>query len=109
MSNKFLLLLFLTGLQVAFGRYHPLSDKFIEEINSKATTWRAGRNFDQSVSMNYIRKLMGVHPDANRFRDPVMLHEIGDDDEIPENFDAREQWPDCPTITEIRDQGGCGS
>lgn len=107
MLHKFLLLLCLVGL--TFGRYHPLSDKFIEEINSKATTWRAGRNFDESVSMTYIRRLMGVHPDANRFRDPVMLHEIGDDDEFPENFDAREQWPDCPTIGEIRDQGGCGS
>ncbi|XP_063704138.1 cathepsin B [Culicoides brevitarsis] len=107
--SKLLFLLFLAGLQVAFGRYHPLSDKFIEEINSKATTWRAGRNFDESVSMDYIRKMMGVHPDAHRFRDPVMLHEISDDEDFPENFDAREQWPNCPTIKEVRDQGGCGS
>lgn len=28
---------------------------------------------------------------------------------LPENFDAREQWPNCPTIKEIRDQGSCGS
>nr|1SP4_A Chain A, Cathepsin B [Bos taurus] len=28
---------------------------------------------------------------------------------LPESFDAREQWPNCPTIKEIRDQGSCGS
>eukprot|EP00088_Acartia_fossae_P034356 TRINITY_DN3527_c0_g1_i4.p1 TRINITY_DN3527_c0_g1~~TRINITY_DN3527_c0_g1_i4.p1 ORF type:complete len:267 (+),score=54.65 TRINITY_DN3527_c0_g1_i4:2-802(+) len=28
---------------------------------------------------------------------------------IPESFDPREKWPECPTIKEIRDQGGCGS
>ncbi|XP_072371602.1 cathepsin B-like [Scyliorhinus torazame] len=28
---------------------------------------------------------------------------------LPKNFDSREQWPDCATIKEIRDQGSCGS
>lgn len=28
---------------------------------------------------------------------------------LPKNFDAREQWPNCPTLKEIRDQGSCGS
>jgi len=86
-----------------------LSDKFIEEINKKATTWKAGRNFDESVSMSYIRHLMGVHPDSEQFRAPVLLHEISDGDDVPEEFDSRKNWSDCPTIREIRDQGGCGS
>lgn len=29
--------------------------------------------------------------------------------EIPESFDARQQWSDCPSTKEIRDQGSCGS
>lgn len=29
--------------------------------------------------------------------------------ELPDNFDSRTQWPNCPTISEIRDQGSCGS
>lgn len=90
-------------------RYHPLSDKFIEEINKKATTWKAGRNFDENIPMTYFRQLMGVHPDAHLYRDPVLMHSIAADEELPDNFDARAQWPDCPTISEIRDQGGCGS
>lgn len=31
------------------------------------------------------------------------------DMELPDNFDSRTQWPNCPTINEIRDQGSCGS
>lgn len=51
---------------------------------------------------------MGVHPDAHKFQEPLKLFsEIRSD--LPEEFDARKQWPQCPTITEIRDQGSCGS
>ena len=28
---------------------------------------------------------------------------------IPENFDSREHWPNCPSIGDIRNQGKCGS
>uniref|UniRef100_A0A182ILU3 Peptidase C1A papain C-terminal domain-containing protein n=1 Tax=Anopheles atroparvus TaxID=41427 RepID=A0A182ILU3_ANOAO len=31
------------------------------------------------------------------------------DIEIPESFDAREQWPTCASLQEIRNQGTCGS
>jgi hypothetical protein len=48
---------------------------------------------------------MGVHPDSHNFRLPELLHDDRDVKDLPENFDAREQWPDCPTLKEIRDQG----
>lgn len=28
---------------------------------------------------------------------------------IPDSFDSAQQWPQCPTITHIRDQSACGS
>lgn len=65
--------------------------------------------------MSTIRRLMGVHPDAARFRLPeqpiseLLINSIEDDDNLPENFDSRTQWPTCPTIREVRDQGSCGS
>lgn len=34
---------------------------------------------------------------------------LAEDIVLPESFDSREQWPNCPTIKEIRDQGSCGS
>lgn len=29
--------------------------------------------------------------------------------QIPDSFDSREEWSDCASTTEIRDQGACGS
>lgn len=88
---------------------NPLSKEFINEINAKAKTWRAGENFNPSTSMHHLRSLMGVHPDAYKFQQPYLLHEVADDDDLPEEFDSRTNWPNCPTIQEIRDQGSCGS
>ncbi|RCN47339.1 papain family cysteine protease [Ancylostoma caninum] len=31
------------------------------------------------------------------------------DTDIPESFDAREHWPHCPSLKNIRDQANCGS
>lgn len=89
---------------------HPLSDEFINIVKEKATTWEAGRNFHPSVSMDYIKNLMGVHPDSPMHQPPLKedVEDIADSD-IPGNFDAREKWDHCPTIKEIRDQGSCGS
>lgn len=97
-------------LAIVLASDDPLSQEFIDRINSKATTWKAGKNFGPLVSMQYIRRLLGVHPDAAEYRlkdKPSNLYELGDD--LPEEFDSRKQWPDCPTINEIRDQGSCGS
>lgn len=70
--------------------------------------FKAGRNFHPSTPTNYIRSLMGVHADSKNYREaPKLLESIRDD--LPENFDARINWPNCPTIQEIRDQGSCGS
>lgn len=29
--------------------------------------------------------------------------------DLPTTFDSRTQWPNCPTLKEVRDQGACGS
>ncbi|KAJ1529220.1 hypothetical protein ONE63_006024 [Megalurothrips usitatus] len=95
-------------------RHHPLSDAAIDHINSLKSTWKAGRNFAPDVSMKYIKKLMGVHPDSKRFTLPELSQPAGlvgsaGVADIPESFDSRTAWPHCPTIGEIRDQGSCGS
>ncbi|XP_013771910.1 cathepsin B-like [Limulus polyphemus] len=85
---------------------HPLSQKMIDYINLINTTWKAGKNFE-GVSMKYIKGLMGVHPDNDRYKLPEIHHNyLG---KIPTSFDSRQQWPNCPSIGEIRDQGSCGS
>jgi cathepsin B len=85
-----------------------LSDEIIEQVNKMGTTWKAGRNFHRGGKERYIKYLMGVHPRNKEFRLKEFVHEQVPKD-LPTNFDARTQWPDCPTIKEVRDQGACGS
>lgn len=110
MKCALMILPFLLAMAFADEGTHPLSDEFINEINAKAKTWKAGRNYHESVPMSYFRDLMGVHPDAYKFALPPKQFEVTQHDEpLPENFDSRDRWPSCPTINEIRDQGSCGS
>ena len=51
-------MLFTLAANAASAKDHHnyiLSDDFINEINSEATTWRAGRNFHPQTSTNYIK------------------------------------------------------
>lgn len=87
-----------------------VSDEFIQSINKLNTTWKAGRNFHEDIDLQYFKTLMGVHPDHKAHQLPKLTTSVGDQiDDLPEEFDARVQWPNCPTIKEIRDQGSCGS
>uniref|UniRef100_A0A0A1WP53 Cathepsin B n=1 Tax=Zeugodacus cucurbitae TaxID=28588 RepID=A0A0A1WP53_ZEUCU len=89
---------------------HFLSNEFIELVRNKAKTWTPGRNFHESIGEKYIRGLMGVHPDSHKFALPQLIKESEESEiELPEEFDSRKQWSQCPTISEIRDQGSCGS
>ncbi len=88
---------------------HILSDDFISDLNSlPGMTWTAGKNFHPGTSTNFLRTLMGVHPGHRRFL-PAPKRRLLGVEAIPEEFDSRERWPDCPSVKEIRDQGGCGS
>ncbi|KAK9694078.1 Papain family cysteine protease [Popillia japonica] len=49
---------------------------------------------------------MGALPEDKKL--PQLEHSLFDVP-IPDNFDSRDEWPHCPTIREIRDQGSCGS
>lgn len=89
---------------------HPLSDAFINLINSEQNTWIAGRNFPEDTPIEYLRSLNGVRKNQTLFDQlPVMEHTIERRSSLPDNFDPREKWPNCPSLNEIRDQGACGS
>jgi len=107
---KFLQIFLFGAIFICFAlAQHPLSQEFIDIINSKAKTWEAGQNFHPNTSIEFLKRLMGVHPDSEKFQLPVDKSLRLSDQEIPDNFDSRENWPNCPTIKEIRDQGSCGS
>merc|ERR1719495_702275 len=102
-------ILLLLGSTSASFHHHSLSDHYIAQINSLNSTWTAGRNFHPATSHNYLKTLMGVARGAERHLPAVKEHRLLGVEQIPEAFDPREKWPSCPTISEIRDQGGCGS
>ncbi|XP_061714221.1 cathepsin B-like [Cydia pomonella] len=104
-----MLLLIVAALATAKNSLHPLSDEFISLINSKQSTWKAGRNFPLDTSLTYIKGLMGLLKSSSVSKLPVQIHEDGLIANLPENFDSREKWPSCPSLNEIRDQGSCGS
>ena len=73
---------------------------------------QAGENFEHDAfPVSSFVRLLGVHPDAHKYRLPQMNHLSVSNGiaSIPDQFDAREEWPECPSIREIRDQGSCGS
>jgi cathepsin B len=86
-----------------------LTQQFIDDINAAQSTWTAGSSKFMSWSKQSIKRLMGVLPDYfEKVKSmPHIHHEVPID--LPDNFDARVQWPNCPTINEVRDQGSCGS
>ena len=89
-----------------------ISDAFIDEINVKAKTWVAARNFHPGTSSNYIKTLMGVHPDYMKHMPPKQPRLLGDSlsiKDFPKSFDPRQKWPTCKSISMVWDQGGCGS
>ncbi|TKC35595.1 hypothetical protein EI555_012460 [Monodon monoceros] len=104
---RLLATLSLVVLTSAWSDVHfpPLSDELVNFVNKQNTTWKAGHNF-YNVDLSYVKKLCGTFlggpklPQRAAFAEGMIL---------PESFDAREQWPNCPTIREIRDQGSCGS
>lgn len=109
---KLLIVLALLGAAVAVPKLqvprhlHPLSDEMIDAINKLGTSWKAGRNFKMS-ELTRVRNMLGVIKGPNYKKLPVLRHEVPND--IPATFDARQKWPQCQTIGEIRDQGSCGS
>lgn len=108
---KLALVAFLAVVAITQAAVVPklFSDERISQINARAKTWTAGRNFHENTTIDDIKMLLG----AKKY--PVRLMSVKpevdiDDESIPESFDAREQWPKCGKIIgQIVDQSSCGS
>lgn len=87
--------------------FQPLSQEIIDFVNTRGTTWKAGKNFE-GVSVDYVKGLLGALENPKGHTLDVKEPLLGTE-QLPESFDAREKWPKCPSIKEVRDQGSCGS
>ncbi|CAH8550146.1 unnamed protein product [Schistosoma intercalatum] len=88
--------------------YQPLSLELIHYINYEAnTTWKAAPT-TRFRTVSDIRRMLGTLPDPNNEQLETLCAGYTSD-ELPKSFDARVEWPHCPSISEIRDQSSCGS
>lgn len=80
----------------------------VDYVTKASTTWKAEKNKFHSWSLSSVQRLLGVPAwyIGNAKKLPVLMHKVGS---LPDNFDARTNWPNCPSIGEVRDQGSCGS
>jgi len=97
---------------------HPERLAMIEEINAKpGITWKAAAHprFSASPPGISLAPLMGVKGDWKEALDEAVKR--GDVEkfhadpnvQVPDSFDAAEQWPQCAKmINDIRDQSACG-
>jgi cathepsin B len=87
----------------------PTSDLMIYHINEVVKpSWKAGVSKFKGWSMTSIKRLMGVL-NVGKITEYLAVQEHHDVGDLPDEFDSRVQWPNCPTIKEVRDQGNCGS
>ena len=71
---------------------------------------QAGRNFQPEFAKT-VKNLMGVDYEASLkyARETLPVKTSFGLTALPDNFDARTKWTNCPTLKEVRDQGNCGS
>ncbi|CAH1271242.1 CTSB [Branchiostoma lanceolatum] len=105
-------------------KYNQLKSKIAAKIDFEKTscdTWYGGKVLPESVEemkpeagQNFegwteadLKGLCGtILDDPDKDKIPFKLHDVSNL-ELPESFDAREQWPNC--VEPIRNQGHCGS
>ncbi|KAA3671636.1 cathepsin B [Paragonimus westermani] len=87
------------------------TDDLINYVNEESGAhWKAApsrrfRNVEEA------KRYLGARREGQALRNArrmTISHEH-DTHPLPESFDAREQWSNCTSIGEIRDQSGCGS
>ena len=85
---------------------HP---ETIASINENTTSWVAGENLKfKNMKINETRKLMGYKKDTPKVK-ALPYKAVRVIEQLPENFDLRQQWPQCEALREVSDQSACGS
>ena len=80
--------------------------KIAREINSQNLSWKANPNTTFNYKKDNMFNLMIDAIPENFDQAPLHSIELSD---LPKNFDSREKWPECKSISLIRDQSSCGS
>jgi len=89
-----------------------LDPRMMDEVNSNPkATWVAGENqVFVGKTMSQIRHMFGAYlldKDVSRMK--VFKLSLNTNDDIPKAFNSSSKWSNCDTISNIRNQGQCGS
>jgi cathepsin B len=88
-----------------------LQDSIAKQVNENPNAgWKASTNNRFSnYTVAQFRGILGVKPTPHRElrQTPVVTHPKSV--QLPNKFDARTAWSQCPSIGRILDQGHCGS
>ena len=99
---KSYLLLFLITL--TFGLVDiQRHQKIVDTVNNLKTTWKA------KLYHRDIAPLIGAWKETPETQLPEKKIFKTSNEDLPESFDLREQYPQCESLKEIRDQSRCGS
>lgn len=81
------------------------SSEFVEYFNSQGYSWKMREYDDDQIDFKPCAKL------DPHFRENVPEQQHAPEllNDLPQNFDAREKWPQCETIKAVNNQGSCGS
>ncbi|KAL8572856.1 hypothetical protein ACOMHN_011105 [Nucella lapillus] len=98
--------------KVVYPDFGLLTEEEIVYVNKVQFSWKAGRNLDPSLAPS-VKRWMGVDMEASRkFAQATLPEKRFTQDrvaDLPDSFDPRDKWSNCPTLKEVRDQGNCGS
>ncbi|CAH8486353.1 unnamed protein product [Schistosoma bovis] len=101
-------LIYLNGYNLI--QFNLLSDELIQYVNNYPSAgWKASKQ-NRFKSISDVYNTLG-HYGIRRFKQgilPIVSHE-DKNIELPDYFDSREQWKDCPSINIIHDQSKCDS
>ncbi|KAA0708169.1 Cathepsin B [Triplophysa tibetana] len=106
MNGVHLLCLFcVVSVTWARPQFSTWSHDMINYINTANSTWTAGVSF-QDVEFSSLKSLCGT-----LLRGPRLPYTMkhATNMKLPDTFDPRSQWSYCKTLSQIRDQGNCGS
>jgi len=88
-----------------------ISSSLVDQINSlPGNTWKASSNqgpFMSKATIGEVKQLLGVLPGGPQLPRKTEFEVKVED--LPDSFDSRTNWPQCPTIGMIRDQSACGT
>lgn len=91
-----------------------INEALVAEINKKASFWTASlkssnllkSKTDFEARLGAIPKETAVGGDSadEEWRPKDLQKDV----KLPKDFDSRKQWPECPSISKVVDQGPCG-